>query len=151
MGQSGPFSQQDSEKIAKLIFQSTNKIRSQRGVSTLFWDHVLAEVAFRHSRDMCLNNFFDHINLRGEDCMDRVLNFTKKKYFLVGENIFKVDTNYDLIRSFGDLRKVVDNLMKGWMDSPGHRKNILCSDFRFLGVGVYATEDDVFATQLFGA
>ena len=60
-----------------------------------------------------------------------------------GENIYQF-----LARR--DQKKLAKNLVDGWMNSPGHRANILHSGFKYLGVGIARSGDSVYATQNFG-
>jgi uncharacterized protein YkwD len=88
---------------------------------------TLANVAFGHATDMADNNYFEHEDLHGNTPSDRVRasGYQEK---LVGENI-----------AYGP--KSVDEVVQGWLDSPGHCENIMDPRFAEMGLG-YATSRD---------
>jgi uncharacterized protein YkwD len=88
---------------------------------------TLADVAFGHASDMADNNYFEHKDLRGNTPSDRV-RATGYQETLVGENI-----------AYGP--KSVDEVVQGWLDSPGHCENIMDPRFAEMGLG-YATSHD---------
>ena len=85
---------------------------------------TLSNVAFGHASDMARKNYFEHVDLQGNSPADRV-RATGYKEKLVGENI-----------AYGP--KSVDEVVQGWLDSPGHCENIMDPRFGEMGVG-YAT------------
>lgn len=122
-----PLSAEKWEEVQKgsslQIFEITNQIRKRHQLSQLSWDEVTAYVAFLHSKDMKLNDFFSHTSPNHGELTDRL----KKQeilYQLAAENI---------------AAKYVDAIaaVEGWLNSEGHRVNMLHEDFTHLGVGVY--------------
>lgn len=81
---------------------------------------ALAHVAFGHASDMATHNYFEHEDLAGHSPADRVraVGYREK---LVGENI-----------AYGP--KSADEVVQGWLDSPGHCENIM--DPRFAEMGI---------------
>ena len=81
---------------------------------------TLAGVAFGHAADMAMHNYFEHEDLKGHSPADRVraVGYQEK---LVGENI-----------AYGP--KSADEVVQGWLDSPGHCENIM--DPRFAEMGI---------------
>jgi uncharacterized protein YkwD len=81
---------------------------------------TLAGVAFGHAADMARHNYFEHEDLTGRSPADRVraVGYQEK---LVGENI-----------AYGP--KSADEVVQGWLDSPGHCENIM--DPRFAEMGI---------------
>ncbi len=81
---------------------------------------ALADVAFEHARDMATHDYFEHQDLAGHTPADRVraAGYREK---LVGENI-----------AYGP--ESADEVVRGWLDSPGHCENIM--DARFAEMGV---------------
>jgi uncharacterized protein YkwD len=88
---------------------------------------TLSGVAFGHASDMAEHNYFEHEDLQGKTPSDRVRasGYQEK---LVGENI-----------AYGP--KTVDEVVQGWLDSPGHCENIMDPRFAEMGLG-YATSHD---------
>jgi uncharacterized protein YkwD len=80
----------------------------------------LADVAFGHASDMATHDYFEHEDLAGHSPADRVraVGYREK---LVGENI-----------AYGP--KSADEVVQGWLDSPGHCENIM--DARFAEMGI---------------
>ncbi len=88
---------------------------------------TLSGVAFGHASDMAEHNYFEHQDLQGKSPSDRV-RATGYQEKLVGENI-----------AYGP--KTVDEVVQGWLDSPGHCENIMDPRFAEMGVGYAASRD----------
>jgi len=97
---------------------------------------------------MCRRRFFDHVSPEGFGPADRVKE-NKIPYTGIGENLIMIDTNKTLVTSPSERSSLAEKLVDDWMNSPGHRANILKEEWKMIGVGAYITEDDVYATQLF--
>jgi uncharacterized protein YkwD len=85
---------------------------------------TLAGVAFGHASDMARHNYFEHEDLAGHSPADRVraVGYQEK---LVGENI-----------AYGP--KSADEVVQGWLDSPGHCENIMDPRFAEMGIAYAA-------------
>jgi uncharacterized protein YkwD len=85
---------------------------------------TLAGVAFGHATDMARHNYFEHEDRTGHSPADRVraVGYQEK---LVGENI-----------AYGP--KSADEVVKGWLDSPGHCENIMDPRFAEMGIAFAA-------------
>ena len=105
-----------------LVFEITNSFRSKNGIPQLVYDDAIAETARKHSKDMIDRNFFSHYNPDGLSPFER-MNADGILYSYAGENIA---AGYD------DPMEVV----YGWINSSGHRSNLLSGNFTRLGVGV---------------
>jgi uncharacterized protein YkwD len=77
----------------------------------LEWSCTLAEASAGHSSDMATNNFFSHTGSDGSSAGQRISNLGYQ-WRLWGENIA---AGY----------QTVDSVMQGWLDSPGHCRNIM--------------------------
>jgi len=132
-GPSGPGSNPGNASAEEQeVFNLTNQERQNAGVSELSWCDALAALARAHSHDMCKRDFFDHVNPEGEDPSARgraghAGEFTfdpcvPSPYSGVAENI-----------AYG--YQSAQQVMQGWMNSPGHRANILNSNYTHIGVG----------------
>jgi uncharacterized protein YkwD len=102
-------------------------------VPAVTWNNQLEAAAYVHSADMNQNNFFSHTAPNGSNGGVRITNagYTWKTY---GENIA---SGY---RTEGDV-------VKGWVESEGHCKNIMNKNFKEMGVARVGT----YWTQEFGA
>lgn len=115
---------QDSEfgDWAEQVLELTNAERSKRNIPPLKWNEQLANLGQQHCDDMIKRDFFSHNNPDGETPFDRM----KKAgiaYWVAGENIAAGQYSPEAV-------------IESWMNSAGHRKNILNPDFKSLGVGV---------------
>lgn len=122
------------------ILDLVNTARASAGCSALTLNRDLNDAALAHSADMATRNYFDHVSPEGEGPGDRIAR-TDYRPRTWGENI---------AYGYGDAQSVMD----GWMNSDGHRRNILNCSFEDLGVG-YATHSNSgnrpYWTQVFGA
>lgn len=117
----GEYSEELRDSFERQVFDLTNSIRVRNKLKPLVWSDKAQISSRKHSQDMALNNFFDHTNLRRESPFDRM----KKegiRYTAAAENI-----------AAGTASAIQAH--EGWMNSQGHRVNIL-GDFKSLGVGV---------------
>ncbi|MEJ8668022.1 sigma-70 family RNA polymerase sigma factor [Streptomyces sp. MS1.AVA.1] len=114
-----------------------NKERSAAGCGPLSEDSELNQAALRHSEDMDARDFFDHTNPDGADPGQRVTaaGYTWSTY---GENI-------------AQGQQTPEAVMESWMNSPGHRANILNCSFKDIGVGIHKASGGPWWTQVFGA
>ena len=118
------------------VFRLLNVDRAENGLEPLRCDPGLIVVARVHSEDMATRGFFAHINPDDEQPWDRLNRYGITIWNMVGENIAR-----------GNMTPT--EVEQSWMDSPGHRANILQTDFTHVGVGVYRDGDDTLWTQLF--
>jgi uncharacterized protein YkwD len=111
-----------------------NREREIEGLNQLTEDPQLAEIARSHSEDMSARNYFDHKAPEPGPVtpMDRYLAATDQKpsYAMVGENIF-YRSNTDSISNYADQAH------EAFMQSPGHRANVLKPEYTNVGVGIY--------------
>lgn len=115
-----------ADSFARLSLDLANSARVKRGLSAMTWDDGAAAVALGHSEQMAEEGFFDHVSPNGHNLGDR-LDFGRVDYRAAGENI-----------AYGQTSAIFAH--EGWMNSSGHRKNML-GDFNRLGVGVAFTSD----------
>lgn len=126
--------------LEKLIYEEVNEVRKQYNLPELQWASDVAYVARQHSKDMGVKQYFAHENKKGGMVSERLAN-NGIVFSTSAENIFKCKNYPD----------VVEESVKGWMDSPGHRENILNEQVTETGVGVYEVEgeNEYYITQNF--
>ncbi|MFF4590017.1 CAP domain-containing protein [Streptomyces sp. NPDC001388] len=122
---------QAAAEVLKLV----NEERAKVGCSAVSANSSLSELAERFSDDMAARGFFDHTDPDGLTPWDRAGKAGISG--LGGENI---------ARGQADAAAV----MEAWMNSPGHKANILNCDFKTLGVGVHFGSGGPWWTQDFG-
>ena len=106
-----------------------NRERTQRGLKPLKTDRNLTKAALAHSQDMVRRGYFEHESPNGRSPFDRILAtryVPRGASWTLGENI-----------GWGteSLAQPIA-LVKAWMKSPGHRRNILNPRFREIGIGI---------------
>jgi uncharacterized protein YkwD len=149
-----------TQDIEFVIFRETNAQRISNGKRPLKLDEDLSRIAREHSKDMAENNFLSHVNQRGEDPTARAIRNGYNVYkelggglyrYGIGENIGKMPTGN--VVGFGYVSNTAEAigvaLVKDWMESPGHRANILDSQFDLIGIGVVYDGSSYIATQNF--
>lgn len=105
------------------VVEETNRMRVEVGLPPLVYDSLLADAAAAKVVDMFEQQYFDHITPQGKG-PDSFVKAAGYAYISVGENL--------ALGNFGDEGALVD----AWMESPGHRENILRSQFTEIGVAV---------------
>ena len=103
------------------IFALVNRERKEGGINELEWRPELVPVAREHGRDMWERSYFGHISPEGEDLGGR-LDKAGIAFLAAGENLA--------------LAPTVSTAHTGLMNSPGHRENILSTDFNRVGIGI---------------
>lgn len=105
----------------KEVFDLINKQRAQNGLSPLKENSELQRVARIKAQDMVNNNYFSHTSPTYGSPFDMMKSF-KISYNTAGENIAGNSSNSSAVTA--------------WMNSPGHRANILNESFNQTGIGV---------------
>ena len=107
-----------------------NVERTSRGLVALRADGQLRKVAQRYSGQMVTHRFFDHVGHDGSTLSSRILGTTKyvarAATWSLGENLYW---------GSGSLATPQQSVT-GWMNSPGHRRNVLNRKFRDIGIGI---------------
>jgi uncharacterized protein YkwD len=120
------------------VRQRINQRRSEHGLGPLQSSSELARLAREHSRRMAEEKFFAHVDPAGRSLIDR-LQQAGIDYWAAAENIF----------SSTNVSDPVEFALRGWMESPGHRANILRPEFKQTGVGIWREGDTFYFTQVF--
>ena len=106
-----------------------NRERTARGLRTLRLDRRLSGVALAHSRDMVASGYFSHTSRSGLTFDARIA----RSGWMRGRSSWGVGENL----AWGSLsRAPAEAIVKAWMDSPPHRRNVLESRFRTVGIGI---------------
>jgi len=116
-------------RIRTAILCLHNQIRAERGLPTLRTNKRLRKAAVGHSRDMVTNDYFEHTTPSGVTMVDRILRahyVRADRGWSLGENLAWGTGTYATPRGAVDA----------WMNSEGHRENILRRAYREVGIGV---------------
>jgi uncharacterized protein YkwD len=130
---------QDAADAERVIFRRLNQDRAQAGLSSLTWDDRAAAVARAHSADMEKNRYVAHVSPTTGTAADRA-RAAKLATPLVLENV---------ARAYGP-----GEAQRGFMESPGHRANVLSQDATHVGIGVALGAEvqgrrELYVTQLY--
>jgi len=158
----------DYRAIEKDVHRLVNRERTDRRLPPLTWVDSLRTLSLVHSRDMRDRDFFGHTSPDGETVNDRAdmlglycRRIDGNTVYGFGENLYKA-TLYVQYRDFyeGDqfLRReyewkteagIAQEIVDGWMNSPGHRKNILTKGYDVEAIGIVADRERFYVTQVF--
>jgi uncharacterized protein YkwD len=108
-----------------------NAERARHDLRPLKLNRRLSKAARRHSRAMARKHFFSHTSPGGATFVDRIRRagyLAGARSWSIGENIAYGSGNLGAPRAIGTA----------WMNSPGHRANILSRSFRAIGIGIAA-------------
>ncbi len=132
-----------SSELINQVLELTNAERAKAGFDPLKLNSQLVNAAQNHSQNMAEDDFFSHTGEDGSSVSDRVQD-TGYQYSRLGENI-------------AAGQKTAEQVVQGWMNSPGHRANILNPNFTEIGIGYVFLENDTgsvnynyYWTQVFG-
>lgn len=112
----------DAERARSEMLAQVNEYRRKADVSALRMSRELQEAAQAHAEDMLARGYFGHKSPNGISVRERS-NKVGYEWKTVGENIAEGQTS-------------VREVMTAWMNSTGHRQNILNPNFRDLGIGL---------------
>ncbi|NGY87805.1 hypothetical protein F6Y05_31765 [Bacillus megaterium] len=124
----------DASQFEQKVVDLVNQERQKQGLKPLTLNKKLSDVARTKSKDMMDKGYFDHNSPTYGSPFDMMKQFGIE-YTTAGENIAKGQQS-------------PEDVMNAWMNSDGHRKNILNPDFTEIGVG-YVKGDTTYWTQQF--
>jgi uncharacterized protein YkwD len=126
--------QSQRNESERQLFESVNRERTAQGLSTLQWDEALFKAARKHALLMLNLNMLEH-QLPSESNLEARAAEAGARFSVIAENI-AVGPNPETIH-------------KGWMNSPGHRKNILNPQLTSVGIAAVRGPGGLFAVQDF--
>ena len=119
-----PVPESDISQQAKDVLSLVNTERQKQGLSSLTLSDKLTAVANEKARDMAENNYFSHTSPTYGSPFQMLQQYGIR-YKAAGENI-------------AAGQKSAEEVMNSWMNSSGHRANILNPSFTEIGIGYYA-------------
>ncbi len=154
--------------IELAVHERVNQMRQQRGLQPLNHDQRLQTIANGHSEDMAKRGYFAHDAPDGSDFSDRYdtanydcrVSIDASQYASGAENIAYTFADADVMTDSGETvdhngneTKIGYGIVRQWMNSQGHRENILQDYWRNEGVGVAVANVDgrqkIYVTQNF--
>jgi len=116
----------DASAYAQQVLDLVNQERSRAGMGALSMDSKLSNMAMAKAKDMYDNNYFDHNSPIHGSPFDMMKEYGIT-YNTAGENIANGQTT-------------PQQVMQDWMNSPGHKANILNKSFTYIGIAFYNNE-----------
>ncbi|MCB1220859.1 MAG: CAP domain-containing protein [Planctomycetales bacterium] len=121
----GPYQNSSLMAYADSVFGITNNERATAGKPALMRSTDLDNLAQAHARDMALRDYFSHdTEGYGIDYVGRLDAIDPAPYNFMGENI-------------AGNQQTPQAVMSTWMNSDGHRANILHDNYEYVGIGCY--------------
>ena len=120
--------------MGEAIFLLTNEERLKEELPTLSYNYDLQDAADLRAKECA--ELFSHTRPDGSSCHTVVKDFD---YKVTGENLIKADKPI----------ATAESLVEAWMNSQGHKENILMKEYTSIAIGVYETESMVYAVQIF--
>lgn len=157
-------------RLERLIHERINEVRGKHDLPILAWASPLHPLADHHSHDMAGQDFFAHVNPQGRDVdaraeaagMQCTIPLSERAQAQgYGENLYAA-TRYTRYQETYDAQGTVierqyawkseadiaRETVQQWMDSPGHRANLLSPYHRTQAIGIALREDRFFVTQV---
>jgi uncharacterized protein YkwD len=134
----------DEAFMEDMILRLTNLVRKRRGLIPLKSSRALVFLARHHSQDMCRTGVFKHESESFPKGWRRFM----ERIRIVGLYVGAENIAYHTITD--DPKKLALSVVKGWLGSPPHLKNILSPSFRYVGVGIgNCGQRILYVTQVF--
>jgi serralysin len=117
-----------NEQFVNRVLELTNEYRAENGLAALKLNEELTVTAEFHSIDMAEHDYMDHVGLNGSKPWDRAK--------LVG-----FDSRY-MAENIAGGQDTPEAVVQAWIDSPGHRANLLSANYTEMGLGYYQLAPD---------
>ena len=150
------------EQLEKRIHELMNEERKSNGLNVFSWNDKIAQAARYHSDDMAARNFYSHDSPEGNDFLWRYhkvgFNCEIDRGNIIYQGAENIHQNWlassfysgGVPASYNSQEDLAQTAVSGWMNSPGHRQNILTPYFTQEGIGVGISENGkVYFTQNF--
>lgn len=132
------------QDVNAYVFKMTNETREERGRLAVKEDETLTQNACWHNQDMIAHEYFAHTDSDDREPWDRVHREHRRLIGEVSENTYSgVPVSDQPVEAFAE------KIMTAWMNSPGHRDNLLTAKWTHLGVCVSEDTTESRATQVF--
>lgn len=123
-----------NSSLERRAFDLINEKRAMLSLPPLVWSDDVARIARLHSQNMASYKFFSHTGVDGLLVNDRADSCGVKRWQAIGENI-AYNRGYD---------NPVEFAVELWMQSPGHRENLLNNRWKESAIGVAISADGTY-------
>jgi uncharacterized protein YkwD len=154
-----------STVLEQRVHELINQQRTGKGLNALSIDPALADIARKHSEDMAARHYFAHENPAGLNPTARgtAAGYSCRKYYGsyytygIAENLLLINlyssatyySNRETVYHWNTPEAIAQITVAGWMNSSGHRENILTSTFDREGIGIAIASEKVYITENF--
>tara|TARA_B110000438_G_scaffold283927_1_gene312465 strand:+ start:318 stop:905 length:588 start_codon:yes stop_codon:yes gene_type:complete len=135
--------------VTRQIHILINEQRAIHDLKSLSWNSKAAQAALNHSTDMASRNYFEHDSPEGYDFSWRYAQVGFSCAVTKGNMIYGGGENIMFLEGYYGVDKIATETVDGWMNSPGHRSNILTTHFLSEGIGVSISGNEIYVTQNF--
>jgi len=140
----------EAADLAKRLHAQINKERKRHGLAALAWSDALSRIAVKHSRDMANRNYLSHYSPEGNDFSFRYRQGGYVCVIRIGKMVYTGAENIALSHLYNSMttengiayfnwnsaQEIAQKTVDGWMNSPGHRENILLPYWQHEGIGI---------------
>lgn len=142
------------------IIQRVNAKRRAVGLPIMTFNAQLGVAAQNHARDMFTRGYFGHFNPEGDSYVDRIrhvgymdeplaqcpcqpifdlknASFTPNSVIVKSGNLCDCSVQFSVGENIARGQLTAAQVMEDWMQSPSHKRNILESEFKEIGVGIF--------------
>lgn len=145
------------DRVEYYVESLVNYRREQYNKNPLNHSRKLSDVSNYNTRLMLNNDYVSHTDINGDDPIDRVKKYNIDKCSNYGENLIKTAYNkkinsdrYNKPKYINEEDELARSIVNGWMNSTGHRKNILKNDWKYYGTDIGINSSGVvFVTQMY--
>ena len=132
------------------MHEGINAARVRNGGSPLKWVDKLGEVARAHSDDMTERDYYGHVSPEGLGPSERI---AEAGYDCRRVGFYGIAENINAVLVIEDLDRMANEAVETWLDSPGHRSNLLHKRMERTGIGasfgLWDGWSAVYLTQVF--
>ena len=128
------------------LFYMVNAERAKRGIAPMRYHRLIEVAAYNHSKKMAVTDFFSHQNPKDAS---RKSPEDRGRLAGVSNPSFAENIAYNYPASGASYLEVAAKLMDQWMNSSGHKANILSTNGRQMGCGTYYANGRIYGTQCF--
>ncbi len=119
------------ERAEEILLMLVNKVRKEAGLIPLRPNAIARRAGYAHAREMATNHFISHLSLNGDLPIKRFNRVGGTDH--ISENLAYWEWGLDAYLT----EKLVEDIFNGWMESEGHRKNILNPVHNQVGIAIY--------------
>lgn len=139
-------------KVASIIHDKVNQVRAEHGLPSLSYSEDMQKVAQYRSDDMASKGYFSHTAPNGDKPSDVAKKMGINCRNELGGGRYSVGIGENIYKKTGQLgseESIAQAAFKGWMNSSGHRANILNGNYHSEGIAFSISGNSVWVTQNF--